>query len=151
MCFIFHNKCFIILQDDFTDCMLDYSVFILLSSNMFLSCRLLHAILSRTDFIILSTKVSQDLILIWWMSRAMDKKRYFWSIIRMIYIPFYALARALTHIRVCNWQGNLYYHLRNVTSTVGIFPSRFFIIRFYNTFINIFLYFHKLKHVYSFF
>ena len=111
----------------------------------FLSCRLMLAVLSRPSFRILRTEVSQDLTSIWWMSRAMNDKSWFGYILWMIYIPFSVLYSTLTNIGVSSWWGESSYYFPGVTRTVGIFPSRFFIRRFYNTFINIFWYFHAFK------
>ena len=105
------------------------------------------AVLGRPDFIIIRTKVSQDLTFIWWIPGAMDVKSVFGYIFRMIYIPFYDLARALTYPRVSIWRGESSSHYPDVTSTVGIFPSRFFLRRLYYIFINIFCYLYALKHV----
>ena len=64
---------------------------------------------------------------------------------------FSVLAWTITHLRVSSWQGGLSYHFPAVTRTVYIYPSRFFITRFYSTFINIFCYLHVFKHFYSWF
>ena len=63
----------------------------------------------------------------------------------MIYIPFSALASALTHLIVCSLRGGFYSNSPAVISMVGIWPIRFFIRRFYNNFPNRFCYFHAFK------
>ena len=62
----------LLLQDNHINCMLDNSIYLLLSFKYYLGCRLLTAVFSRPDFRVLCTKVSQDLVFIWSMSRAMD-------------------------------------------------------------------------------
>ena len=114
------------------------SHFLLMFSKLFLKCRLLPVVLSRPGFVVLITKVTQDLTLFWWIYRYMNKTNSFWSILQMIYIPFSALSRIFTCIRVSSWQGGLYSNVPALTSTVGICPSIFLIRMFYNTFINIF-------------
>ena len=133
------------------NCMLEYSTVVFLYSKAFLVCRFLPVVFSRPAISALSNKVSHDLTFIWWMSRAMDNTSEFWSFLRIIYIPFSALSRALTHLVVGIWRGGLSFHFPAETSTVGIFPSIFFIRIFYNTLINRFFYFRAFKHVYRLF
>ena len=71
-------------------------IFLLMSVNFFLSCRLMPAVISRPDFRIFRNKVSQDLIFIWWISRSMDETSLFGSILQMIYISFSALDRLIS-------------------------------------------------------
>ena len=139
------------MQDDIIKLMLDYSIVLFLYYKLFSCCRLLPAVFSRPSFIVLIKKVTQDLKFIWLMSRAMDRATYFRSILRMVYTPFSALVSALTHFGVSSWWGVYYSNFPADTTTVGISPNRFFIRRFYDTFINILWYFHTFKHVYRFF
>ena len=98
------------------------------------------------NFSILITKVPQDLTFIRRMSGAMNETGFQFSL-RAIYILFSELARALTSNRVSLSIGGLPSLIPAVTSTVGIFPGRFFTRRFYYTFVTRFYYFHTLKYV----
>ena len=130
--------------------MLDDSIFLFLYSKTFLGFSILPVVFSRPYFSVLSTKVSQDLTCLWLMSRTMDETSKFWSIPEMIYITFSVLFSAITHLVVSSWWGGLSSHFPAETSMVGIYPSRFFIRWFYNTFINRFYYLHAFKYVYIF-
>ena len=151
MCFNISTYFIILLYNYIIHCMINNIIILLLSVKFIFSCGFMNAVLNRLAFLILRTKVSQDLTFIWWMPRAMDETIVFGSIIWMIYKHFSVLASAITHIRLSMWRGSFSSIFPSVTSTVGIWPSRFFIRMFYNTFINIFCYFHAFKHVYGFF
>ena len=96
-----------------------------MSENMFPNFRLTPTVLSRTAPRIIRTEVYEYLTFIWWMSRDIDDTSKFGSILWMIYIPFNALARALTNIRVSILQGDLFSDFPAVTRTAGIWPIRF--------------------------
>ena len=100
----------------------------------------------RPTISVLSSKVSQDLTFFLRMSRAVDETG-FWFYRRDLYMLFYALAGALTLLRASPWWGNFSSLLPDVTSTVGVWPSRFFIRRFHYTLVNILNNFHTLKHI----
>ena len=118
--------------------------FLLLTVKYLFGCGVMTTVLIRPNFRILRTKVSQDLLLIRWIPAATYETNGLGSIIWMIYIPFFARASALTHLGVRMLWDGFSSHFPAVTSTVGIFPSKFLIRRFYNTLINRFFYFHAL-------
>ena len=151
MCFSFSTNFINFLQDDIMHCMINNSIVLFLSVKYPFSCGVIPVVCSRPDFRILSTKVSQHLALISWIPGAMDNTSLFGSILRMIYIPFPVLYSSLIHLRVSILWGSLCSHFPAVTSTVVILPSRFFIRRFYDTFINRFWYLQTFKHVNSWF
>ena len=64
---------------------------------------------------------------------------------------FSALASVLSHLVVSGWRVVLSSNFPAETRAVVIFPSRFFIRRFYSNFINRFCCFHAFKYVYVFF
>ena len=107
-------------------------------------------VLSRLNFRLLRNKVSQDLTSIIWMSGAVNET-YFRFALWAIYILFLALSGALSCSGASIRQGGFSYLIPAVTSTVGIFPGRFFIIRFYYTFVNRFCDFRMLKYINSLF
>ena len=148
MCFCFITSFIILLQDFSSTAWLTISLFSCFML-IFSSCGIMPAVLSRPDFRIFRTKFSQDLAVIWWIIEVMDDTIVFVYNPGMLYIPFSMIANALTHLRVSDWQGGVSSHFISVTSAVGIWPHRFFIRRFYYTFINIFCYFHEFKHVNS--
>ena len=103
-------------------------------------------VLSRIAFSVLSNKVSQDLTFLRRMSRDMNET-CFWLSCQVIYISFSALASALSRRGVSLIRGRFSSLITSVTRTVGIFPGRFLIRRFYYTFVNRFCNFHTLKHI----
>ena len=84
------------------------------------------------------------------MYRAMNKTGWFQSIFRTIYRSLLMLSRDFTHIGVSFWWGRLSSPFPAVTSTVVICCSRFFIRRFYNTFIKSFQNSYVFKRIYIF-
>ena len=128
----------------------NYSIVLFLSAKYLLSCKLLDMVLFRPSFRIIITNVSQDLTFIWWLYRAMYETSYFGSIFRFFYIPFSALSGSLTHIGVSSLHGGFSYHFPDEIITVGIFPSRGFIRRFYKIFINIIFYVRAFKYFHRF-
>ena len=135
------------MKDDIIQLIMNNSIVLLIYTNFFLSCRLIPTVLSGTDIRILRTEVSQYLTFTWWMSSAMDETSEFGYVLRIVYIPFPALYNALANIWVSSSRGILSSIFPDDTSTVGIFPSMFFIRRLYNNFINRLWYFHVFKHV----
>ena len=103
-------------------------------------------VLSGSTFNILWTKISQDLAFIWWMPGAMNDTD-FWLYLWLVYIYISVLARALTLLGVGMWWGGFSCFLHDETSTGGIRPSRFFIRRFYYTFIDRLRNFHVFKYI----
>ena len=128
--------------------MLDDDIFLFLFSKRFHKWSLLYAFLSRTDFGVLRTKITQDLTLIWWVPRAMNKTGTFWYIPWMTYITLLALYSDLNHTGVGFWRGGFSSHKATDTRTVGICNNRFLIRGFYNIFINTSRNFHAFKHIY---
>ena len=80
--------------------------------------------LSRPNIILLSSEVSQDLTFFWRMYGAVDET-VFWFYHRDIYMPFSALAIALTLLGVSPLQGGFSYIFSAVNRMVGVFPGRF--------------------------
>ena len=80
-------------------------------------------------------------------SWAMYETCGFVSILQIIYICFTVFSSSITRLIVNIWRGGFSSHFPDVTGTVGIWPSRFFIIGFYYTLINIFWDFRAFKHV----
>ena len=68
------------------------SIVLFMPVNFIYVFGIMPAVLSRPNFIILRTKVSQDLAFVWWMTRAMYETYGFRSILRMIYISLPALS-----------------------------------------------------------
>ena len=145
--FILQYSLLVILEDDLINCMLYDSIVIFLYTIFVISCTLLSVVLSRPAFRVLRTEVSQYLTFVWLTSKAMDETSEFGYILRIIYIPLPALYNALANIWVSSSRGILSSIFPDDTSTVGIFPSMFFIRRLYNNFINRLWYFHVFKHV----
>ena len=131
--------------------MLDDSILFLLNSNLCVEYRLLTAFLGSLSFGILRTKIIKNSTFIWWMSRAMNDTGWFWSIPCMVYIPLLVPDRYFTHIGVIFLQVGFSSCVPAVAITVSLCSSRFFIRKFYNTFINRFRNLHALKHIYIFF
>ena len=140
----------IFLQDNFIHCMINNIIFLFLSVKFIHFRSIMPAVLSRTDFIMLKTKVPQDFAFIWLITEAVYETSLFRYIIWMIYIPFSVLSSSLICLGVCIWRGRFSSHFPAVTGTVGICPSIFLIRRFYYTFINILWYLHASKHVNKF-
>ena len=139
------------LQDYLIHCMIKNIIVLLMSIKNISSCGIMSTVLSMTAFRIPRIKSFQEQASIWLISRAMDDTSVFGSILRMIYIPSSALVSSLTRLGLSIWRGVLSSHFYAVARTVDIFPSRFFMRRFYYTFINIFWYFHAFKNVNTYF
>ena len=123
-CFLQSTYYFILVQKYFIHCTTNNSIIILLPVK-FISCYGIAPVaLSRSYFDILRSKVSQDLAFILWRPGAMYKTG-FWLTLRLVYRYFYAVASALTHLEVIMWQGEFPSLFPAVTSTSGIYPSRF--------------------------
>ena len=73
--------------------------------NLFLFFLIVPTVVSMPNFSVLRTKVSQDLVFIWWMPGAMDETCGFGLTLRMIYISFPALVSTLTRLWVSIRQG----------------------------------------------
>ena len=127
MWLLFSTYFIIFLQEYSLCCLFNNSIVLLMSIKLPYVCRIFPAVLSRYTFRIIITKVSQDLAFIVWMPGDMYESCGFGFILRIIYISFPMIASTLTHIRVSIWQGWFSSHYHYVTSTVGIFPSMFFI------------------------
>ena len=111
---------------------------------------MISMVLSKTTLSVLSTKVSQDFPFIRKISRAVDET-VFWFAIWAIYISFLALFCTLSCCGVSLRQRGFSSIIPAMTSTAGILLGRFFIRKFYYTFVNIFWNFHTLKHSNSLF
>ena len=105
---------------------------------------------SSLTIIILRTKFSHDLTFIRRMYGAVNKIGFRFAL-WAIYLSFLALASALFRHRASLRQGEFYSLIPYVTSTIGIFPGRFLIRRFYYIFVNRFCNFHTLKYINSLF
>ena len=147
MFFLFSTNFIIFLQEYFIQCMVLNSTFLLLPVKFLSVCRIVPVVLSRPTCIILKTKFSQDISLIWWMTGSIYDKCGFLYISWVVYISFPDFARALNHLIVSILRGILSSQFPAVTGTVGIYWSRFSIKGLYYTFLNIFCNFHAFKHV----
>ena len=105
-------------------------------------------VLSKLGCSVLSSKFPPKTTSIRRMSKAMDHT-VFWCSLQAIYISLTALDRALILCGVSVWWGRFFSLIPTESITVGYFPSNFFIIRCYHTFINTFRKFHTLKHINS--
>ena len=126
MWFLFSTYFIIFLQDDLIHCMVNNRIFILLYVKFISVCGIVPTVLSRPTFSILRNKISQDPSFIWLMPGSTYETCGFGSILKMIYISFFALFGALTHFGVNIWWGNFSSYFPAVNRTVGIFPSRLF-------------------------
>ena len=151
MCFLFSTYYIILLQYDYILCMVNDIIFLLLTVKFPFVCGIVPTVLSRPNFSMLRNKVYQYLAFVWLIPGAMYDTYRFGYIIHMIYISFSALVLSLTHIVVSIWQCGFSSHFIAVNITVGVCPSRYFIIRLYYTFVNIFWCLHVFKHVYNLF
>ena len=124
MCFSLRTYFIIFQQDNLFHCIISNTNVILLSVKLTSSHGIIYAVLSRPDFRKLRSIVSQDISSIWWIPRAMDDASVFGSIIWMIYTTFPTISRALTHLGVSILRGGFSSHFPDVTNTVGICPSR---------------------------
>ena len=126
MCFLFGTYFIILLQEDFIYCLYNNIIVLFLTVKFISNCGIVPAVLSMPNLRILRTKISQDLAFIWWLPGAMYDTCGFGYIIQTIYTSFTTLASTLTNIGVSIWWFGFSSHFPAVTSTVGIFPSRFF-------------------------
>ena len=103
-------------------------------------------VLSRLTICILSTKLPQDITFIRRISGAVDDTSFRFAL-KVIYILFLALPRAIPCRGSGLRQGVLSSIIPDATRTVVIYPGRFFIRRFYYTLVNRFWNFYMLKHI----
>ena len=111
---------------------------------------MIPVVLSRITIIVLSSKVSQDLTFIIRTSRDVDDTGFRFAL-QAIYISFSALAITLSRRRVSLIRVIFSSLMHSVIITVGICTGRFFIIRFYYTFVNTFCNLRTIKHSNSLF
>ena len=147
ICLFLSTYFLVFMKEDFIHFTVNNSIIPLIYVKFISVCMNLPTVLSRPTFIILITKVSQDLAFVLWMPRAIDDTCGFGFILRMIYIFSPVLDSSLTHIGVIIWLGGFSSQFPTVTSTVVICPSIFLIRRLQYTFLNRFCYSHALKHV----
>ena len=147
MCLLFSTYFIILLQEGFIHCMINNGVVIFLYVKFLYVFKILPVVPSRPTFIILKTKVSQDIGCVRWIPGDMDDTCGFGSILRMIYISFSEIASAIIHLGVIILQGRFSSHFPSITRTDGTFPCIIFIRRLYYTFVNIFWNFCVLKNV----
>ena len=147
---VLHDLWYLLFFVEFIHCIVNDGVVFLLSVNFFPGYRAVLVVLSRSTISVLSSKVPQDLTFFQRISGAFDETGFGFSR-RDIYIPFSALSSSLALLGDIPWQGGFSYLFPAVTITVGVFPSMFFIIGFYYTFVNRLGNLHSLKHVNSFF
>ena len=144
--FLLSTYFLIFMQQDFIYCTVNNGIIILLPVQFISWYGIVPAVLSRSNFNIIRTKVSQDLALIWLMPGAMYETG-FGLTYRVVYIYFSALDRDITHLGVSMWQGSLSSLFTDVTSTGRICPIILFTGRFYYALISIFYNTHAFKHV----
>ena len=97
----------VFLQEGSIKCTLNNSIILFLPAQFISVCGIVTTVLRRPNFVILKTNVSQDLALIWRITRAMDEKCGLGPILHMVYVSFTVLARNITHIRVSIWRGGI--------------------------------------------
>ena len=117
------------MKDDIINCMLDYSIVILLSSKLLLIVgsylrSLVGLYLAYLAPKPLKTLDSSDECPWIWIRQVGFNISFRWY----TYL-FLLLASALTCLVVSSWQGGLSSHFTSDTNTVGIFPSRFLLKR----------------------
>ena len=133
-CFIICGTYFL-CQWNFIHLIFNDGVVFLLPVNWFPWYGAVPVVLSMPNIRKLTFEVSQDLTFLWRISGAVDET-VFWVSRLAIYMPFSAIARALTLIRAIPRRGGFSSLLIDVTSTFGVCPGRFLIIRFYYTFVK---------------
>ena len=139
----------VLIQEYLINCTVNNSIIIFLNVKFISVCVIMPAVLSRPNFTIIRTKVSQDLEFILWIPGAMVETCGFGPTLWIVYISFPDLARDITNLGVIIWGGRLYSLWPAVTTTVGICLISFFKIRFHSNFLNIFRYTNALKHINS--
>ena len=130
-------------------CVVNNSIVLLLPVKFPSVLGVVPAVLGKPTFSILITKFSLDLAFFWWIHGDKYETYGLWSILWIIYKNISVLASALTRLGVIILQFGLSSHFPYVTSMVGIHLSRFFIIKFYYTFVNRFFNFHAFKNINS--
>ena len=142
MCFLLRTYFSIFLQDDFIRCNVNSRTIIFLPVKFLSLYGMVTVVLGRSTFKILRTKVSQDLEFFWWIPGAIYETG-FGITLRVVYIYFSGLERALTHLGLSIWWGKFSSLLTTVTST-------FFIGSFYYNFICRLHNFHAFKNINQF-